>query len=259
MTRFAFPRRLRPRNERCRTPDTATPMPRAKPQPVVMLNAMDATGAFRTAENRHRPDTNRSCVDTTHCFLDTFGVYVAAHRTTGGKLMKNLSRRLFVTLLCLVLPTCGSSTPTAPPGPPPTTLPSRGAWSLSVTPDPIIATPSGDREFPWGASWRVTIRDTAGLHGDVNRVSTTARNNFGFTFVVSDFNPDQIIRGIGTNHIDRNGTLTFSDGMSRYRADGNGGQQITLTIAAEIIDANGNRITTSSDVRITAQGSVVQF
>ena len=92
----------------------------------------------------------------------------------------------------------------------------------------------------------------AGVEGDVNHVATTARNNFGFTFVVSDYNPNDFIQGIGTNHIARNATFTYTDGMGSYRADGAGGQQLILTVVAEIIDARGNHSNISTDVRVTA-------
>ena len=161
--------------------------------------------------------------------------------------MKKRAAVLVVSLLAA----CGGHSPAVPPTPPPTTLPAVGHYSISVTPNPIIATPSGDPQFPWAASWRVAITDTAGLEGDVNRAATTARNNFGFTFVVSDYNPNDFIQGIGTNHIQTRGTLAYTDGMGSYRADGNGGQQLTLTIAAEIIDAHGNHSNISTDVRVT--------
>jgi hypothetical protein len=150
----------------------------------------------------------------------------------------------------LSLLACGGSSPTAPPTTT-TTLPRVGAYSVTLTPNPIIATPSGDPRYLWRAQWRVEIRDVAGLAGNVNRVVTTGRNNFGYTFVAGDYNPDGLIRAIGTNHIDRMGSLTYSDQMI-YAADGNGGQQLVLTVAAEIIDDNNNHVTAASDVRITA-------
>jgi hypothetical protein len=162
----------------------------------------------------------------------------------------------FVVLASLLSGCGGSDSPAAPPTPPPTTLPSVGRYSLTVTPNPILATASGDPNFPWAASWRVTVQDTAGLEGDLNREVTTARNNFGFTFTVHDYSPNDFIAGIGTSHIPHNGTLSYTTGMSSYRADGNGGQQLILTIAAEVIDARGNHSNISTDVRVTGMASV---
>lgn len=165
-------------------------------------------------------------------------------------------KRFALLTLLLAIAACGgdSSSPTQATATPPPT-PSRGQYSVTVTPSPILATSSGNPEFPWNAAWRVTIADVAGLSGNVNRVVTTARNNFGFTFTVSDYNPDAFLAGIGTNHINASGNLSYSDHMT-YRADGNGGQQLVLTVAAEIIDdsPSHNRITASTDVRITANG-----
>ena len=66
-------------------------------------------------------------------------------------------------VVCLLGCGNGSSNPTAA-APPPTTLPPRGSYSLTVTPNPILATPSGNKDFPWSANWRVTIKDEAALY-----------------------------------------------------------------------------------------------
>jgi hypothetical protein len=165
--------------------------------------------------------------------------------------MKKVAAVLAVSLL----PACGGKSPAQPPPPPPTTLPSVGQYTLTVTPSTIIATPSGDPDFPWNADWRVTITDVSGLSAEIKRVLTTAKNNFGFTFVWSDFDEHAFISGVGTNHISRNGELSYRDG-GIYRADGNGGQQMTLTIAAELIDQRGNQVNVVTDVRVTNSGSV---
>jgi len=163
-----------------------------------------------------------------------------------------MKKKLASVLLVSLLPACGGSdSPAAPPPPPPTTLPAVGRYSVSVTPDPIIASPSGDATYPWHAEWRVTIRDDAGLEGDVNRVVTTAKNNFGFTVIVGDYSPSDFEEAGLTNHIPRNGALVYDDGWT-YFADGSGGQQLTLTIAAEVIDSRGNHMNVLDEVRVTA-------
>lgn len=144
----------------------------------------------------------------------------------------------------------GGGNPAAPPPVTQPPVPTTGSYSVTISPSPVLATPSGNADFPWAIRWSVVIADTAGLAGNVNRVVTTARNNFGFTFVISDDNPDELIAAIGSNHIPARGDLRYSEGTS-YRADGNGGQQVTLTVAAEIIDDNGHHLNVASDVRVT--------
>ncbi len=172
-------------------------------------------------------------------------------------------RRIIAVSLVVGLAACGDSsspsastttTTTAPVATTTTTttLPpaAQAVYRVTITPNPILATASGNPEFPWNATWRVTITETAGLAGNLNRIVTTATNNFGFSFTASDYNPSSFAQAGISNFIPALGSLTYTDRMT-YRADGNGGQQETLTVAAEVIDARGNRVTALSTARIT--------
>ena len=149
---------------------------------------------------------------------------------------------------------CGGSSPTAPTPPTLPPVPSIGHYSVTVTPNPILATTTGRADYPWRADWRVTITDDSGLSGNVNRVITTARNNSQRTAVFSDLNPSDVQQRAGTSHINAHGSLTYLT-WTTY-TDGQGGQQLTLTVAVEVIDdsPNHNKVTASTDVNVTQHG-----
>jgi hypothetical protein len=171
-----------------------------------------------------------------------------------------MRRVLAATSACAVLVTmaavsvltsgCGNSSPTSNTiVPTPTPVPTRSVVTVSVSPNPIIATASGDPNYPWDITYNVTITETAGLACNINRVITNYRDKTtGVEFQGSTYNPADFNGGTGSNFIAGSGSKSFSL-SARYRG-GFGGKQVTLTLTAEVIDANQNIVTGATSVEV---------
>ena len=150
----------------------------------------------------------------------------------------------------------GSTAPTAPaPAPPPA---ARAVVTLDITPASPVAQPTGDPMFPWRVSWTLTLRETAGLGGNVNFVDVSFVNSFGFQVPNAlNYGASEIIQRAGTNHIAARGQLQVPLSMV-YRADGFGGRTITLTNAVSFTDDRGNSMMLGATATVVAAG-VVRF
>jgi len=73
------------------------------------------------------------------------------------------------------------------------------------------------------AAWTTTVRETAGLGGNVNFINVTGKNALGFELFDApiNFDANYVIRKAGTNHINGGGQITLSDmGMCYALATG---------------------------------------
>lgn len=154
---------------------------------------------------------------------------------------------------------CGSDSPTAPAGPPPTTLPARSAITITFEPDPVIASASLDPQFPFAYAYTMIIRETAGLPCNLNRWDETLINPVTNlqapprTYGVADAQ-----RLAGTNFIAAMGTLRIPR-TNTYNPGGTAGsgRQVNYRTAVQVIDANGNTINADNTIRILgARGAV---
>lgn len=155
--------------------------------------------------------------------------------------MKTL--RVVPTLALLALGACGGGggsttpTPVSTPTPPPAT---RAELDVAISPESPVATPSGNREFPWRVEWTVVLREVAGLGGNVNYIDVGFVNSFGFeTRSALNYSANEIIRRAGTNHVNARAELRIPMSMV-YRADGFGGRTILLKNAINFTDDRGN-------------------
>ncbi len=154
--------------------------------------------------------------------------------------------------LALSLPGCGGSSPAAPTGPPPTTLPRMSAVTASVSPSPLVAEPSANPGFMWALRFSVTITETAGLACNVNLVNWTLRNaTTGVELNTLTWNPAEITARAGTNHVPARGSLTIPLAVV-YTLSG-GGRQGAGTVAAQVIDANGNTVNATATVSVVSR------
>lgn len=124
----------------------------------------------------------------------------------------------------LMFTSCGgSSTPTAP------TAPTAGAFIVTEAPNPIIAT-AGSQGFHFTATFSLTVREAAGLGGNVNVVNVTLRNaTNGLELNTINFSATDIFNRAGTNHIAALATLNIN-GLGELYTLGGGGRQATMTV-----------------------------
>lgn len=108
-----------------------------------------------------------------------------------------------------------------PSGPAPGPTPSRANIQASIAPNPIIAQPSNDPEFPWLINFEVNVRETAGLGGNIDFINTTLVNAAtGAEIPALNFGADEINGRAGTNHVNGGSSLTVPLGiLYRLRGD----------------------------------------
>jgi hypothetical protein len=157
-------------------------------------------------------------------------------------------RKTLALGILAALPSCGGSSPSAPVGPPPTTLPSQGSFTASFSPSPIIAqdcTPAlcGSSTNRFLATGALTITESAGLAGNVDFVLLTLRNaTTGVELTPVTYTANDMISrsSTGSNHIPANGSITIRPLGIIYTLSF-GGRQGTLTYAIQVTDDRGNR------------------
>ncbi len=166
-----------------------------------------------------------------------------------------MRRMMTVVALGMFVSACGGSTPTAPaaPTPAPTPAPSRAVVKVTVSPNPILATPSGNAAFPNKMDYTVTVSETAGVGLNINRLIRSYQEySGGPEWEKGISNPADLIAKAGTNHVNAKGSLN----AGAYTITYNGSRQFTLTVSVEAIDDLGNTVTaTTGDVSIlTSRG-----
>jgi hypothetical protein len=123
---------------------------------------------------------------------------------------------------------------------------------LTVAPDPTLALPSDNPNFPNLAQWTLTITETAGLSCNVNQIVVTAFVN-GIQFFTFTVNPHDLITSsggfvngpVGTNHINALGSLAVPLSFV-YRLN-SGLRHITISQAVEVIDDHNNHVTAAAN------------
>jgi hypothetical protein len=136
--------------------------------------------------------------------------------------------------------------PTPTPTPPVAT---QANISASIAPNPMSAQPSGDAQFPWRVDFEVTVRETAGLGGNVNFINVILQNPAtGGETQALNYGSGEISSRAGTNHIDARGSLTVPIAI-RYVLPGGARRAV---IIAEIRFTDDRRNT----LNVTAQANV---
>lgn len=150
------------------------------------------------------------------------------------------------------LAACGASSPTSPiPTTTTTTLPPRSEIAITILPDPIIATPSGQAQFPWTVEFRVRVAESAGLPCNINQMIRTYKDRAtNLEIVTGTSNPDDISRlSDGSNFLAARSSKDIGPFTLTYRGSNNG-RQLIITVTVEVIDARGNRFSVTEDVQV---------
>lgn len=148
--------------------------------------------------------------------------------------------------LLLGLSGCGfeGDLPAVPPPPPPPVPPSQAALLLSLSSSPIDAAASADGSAPWSADWTLTVKETAGIGGTIERVTATLVDDGGASLAETQLDADQIRDQLGGSNRIAGGSsqaiamsLTFD-----FPADAPSGD---LTVTVELSDDRGNAVSTT--------------
>ena len=146
-------------------------------------------------------------------------------------------------ILLLGLVACGGdSSPTVAPTPTP---PAKAIIGVLLDPSPIMATPSGDPDYPWAFRVNLQVSDSGGVGFIVSSMQTTVTAaSHGFNVFDSR---DNFFDGI---KIPAHGQHTVSFGFSRYRMDFAKTRQGTITFRMNFLDDNGFPSASDASVEI---------
>jgi hypothetical protein len=120
---------------------------------------------------------------------------------------------------------------------------------VPISQRPTFCAANPDWEFV--AAWTTTVRETAGLSGNVNFINVTAKNALGLELFKApiNFDANYVIRKAGTNHVKGGGQITLSDmGMCYFLATGLSSLHVVQII--NFTDDRGNPLNIQSEFDI---------
>lgn len=146
--------------------------------------------------------------------------------------------------LCLFFVGCGGSSGSSPTPVAVPTPAQRSVLVATVEPNPVIWVAAGTRcaTQPDLALWTTTIKETAGLSGNVNFINVTARSKTtGLEFNTINYSASDVTSRASTNHINASGQISLSIGICSTLSATQGRQQ-TITQVVNFTDDRGNVI-----------------
>jgi hypothetical protein len=162
-----------------------------------------------------------------------------------------LSRPLIVLALAVSLAACGgSSTPTQQPTPTP---PAKAIIKVLIDPNPIVAKPSGDPDFPWKFSVNIQLSDSGRVGFVVTAFQTTiTAASTGLTWA-SSYNP---FVGVA---IPAYGQETRQFRWTTYRMDDNKTKEGTINFKMNFVDDKGNASVYDGTANIRLCGGAIRL
>jgi len=156
-------------------------------------------------------------------------------------------------MVLLVLAGCGGSdsSPVAAPTPTP---PAKAVVRVLVDPNPVLATPSGDPEYPWAIRVNLQLSDSGGVAFIVTSMQTTVTAaSTGEMWLSTSENPFTGVK------IPAFGQHTVQFAMPAYRMDFAKTRQRMLAFKMNFIDDNGFPSTYDGSVRIDSLGAASEL
>ena len=153
------------------------------------------------------------------------------------------ARHLVPALLAgaLVVPGCGSGTPTIPDI-------SRAAITITVDPNPVAATQDATT-FAVTANYTITVKETAGLGGEVQFISSSVHDpSTGAQVALNYYDSTDLVVYSGTKRIEPNGTLSLKQSVTYTLADLSKAGQ--LVVSTQFKDDRSNLVLASLLVKI---------
>jgi hypothetical protein len=123
---------------------------------------------------------------------------------------------------------------------------------VTVDPSPVVWVPAGTgcTTQPDLALWTTTIRETAGLSGNVNFINVTARSKTtGLESNTLNYSANDVIARAGTNHVTGNGQISLKIGICST-LNASTGRQRAVTQVVNFTDDRGNLINISTEFDI---------
>jgi hypothetical protein len=135
--------------------------------------------------------------------------------STGPVRLRRAARLLVPALLAgaLLAPGCGNGTPTIPGGS------GRSAITITVAPNPVTST-QDTTTFAVTASYTITVKETAGLGGEVQFISSAAYEpSTGAQVALNYYDSTDLVVYQGSKRIEANGELTLQQSVTYTLAD----------------------------------------
>ena len=153
-------------------------------------------------------------------------------------------KRTFIAAIALFLSFCGSGR-----GPGNTSVPGHGALSITVSPNPVVATNVGGDtyQFPFD----VILRETGGHPVDVDRVTANVVALGGLQVASETYDANRI-RSLGfSTHIPANGQLRYHFDQRREVSNPLLFQGVSADIRVDGHDETGTATTAGTRVSVT--------
>jgi hypothetical protein len=128
-------------------------------------------------------------------------------------------------------------TPAKPPSPP--APPAQAAIALSLSPSPIEVAVAEGGGAPWSAEWTLSVKETAGIGGNIASVRASLADSSGASFAETELDVDQVSQQLGgSNHIKGGSNQTLVMGLDfDFPADVGSGD---LLVSLQLSDDRGN-------------------
>lgn len=162
------------------------------------------------------------------------------------------ARGVFASAGLLFLAACGGDTPAAPPPPTPTPTP-RAVIKILLDPKPVVATPSGDSNYPWAMAVNLQVSDSGGVAFSVTSMqSTLTAASTGQVIGSTDQNAFVGVKIPALGQATRQFTAS-------YRMDANKTKEGTFSVRMNFVDDNGFASVGDASATIQNLGEVVEL
>lgn len=162
--------------------------------------------------------------------------------------------RAALPLTILLLNGCGNSStsPSSTASPSPTPSPVTATVSgVTASGDTAVASPSPDGSYQWSTTFTVTLTETSGVAATVRSLSAALQQAAGGIVITPPSGLSEQYRfnvRAGTNALQGNGTLPID--FDFFYTLPNGGRQALVTVAFNLVDANGVQIQVTAQVKV---------
>lgn len=155
-----------------------------------------------------------------------------------------LARTLAVPIIVASLASCGGDGNSVVAPPVTTLAPARAVIGVLIDPNPVIAVPSGNSDFPWDFRFNLQVSDSGGVGFIVTSMQTTITSaQSGATLIATDSNP---FVGVA---IAARGQETRQFHMGPYRME-NRAKEGRANVRMNFVDDRGNASVFSGSVDI---------